>query len=309
MESICANPPNGSLFDPDQSSTGSYYSLCGSEEKRIDALWFDNICNNGNHPGLHSGDNRYYEICDNETQVTATWFKNFCDSASPFDVVIDTKYYRDLCQTTAGPVEFEISSSYRQELDDVLYRKSPDFVIWPPEGAVEVSPVFYEEIPDPLPDYEVSGYPLSVQFNPGLYSSVRLRNFTLEVQEEDKNWVEANYRASVSVRSNGVKANNELSKINWSFKTKTVETPLITVNSDDKEVAVPANEWFTIYHIPTKKVSRPMIEVSAEWNRPAKVESEIIDMNTIRMRFRNNRCNEVVLSMKQRSDLILNPCH
>ena len=42
---------------------------------------------------------------------------------------------------------------------------NPAVVIWPADGATDVPPVFYEEVPDPLPDLSVSGYPISVQFS------------------------------------------------------------------------------------------------------------------------------------------------
>ncbi|MDD2451811.1 CAP domain-containing protein [Sulfurovum sp.] len=52
-------------------------------------------------------------------------------------------------------------------------------VLHPYPGQQEVIPAFYNEVPDPLPDYEVSGYPVSVQFNDSFYSSVRLGSFRL----------------------------------------------------------------------------------------------------------------------------------
>lgn len=340
MNTVCNKPPADSLFNADTSSTGAYYSLC-KPKVRIDSAWFDGVCSNSNHPALHSGDNRFYEVCDNDARVNVDWFQNFCDSATPNDVVSNTSYYKDLCQTTSGIQNFDISSAYRNQVDDALYRKSPEFVIWPPLDAKEVSPVFYDEIPDPLPDLDVSGYPLSLQFNPGLITSVKVSDFKLEKQNKNNSWSSVKavremnqnndpndsftdsefawfplqrldwgtrYRASVSVKLNGVKANNIRRKISWSFKTKTINTPLIIVNTRQKEVNVPADAWFTLYHVPDKQVSRPMREIGAEWNKPAEVESEIIDMNTIRMKFKNIRCNSVVLKMKQRSDLKLNTC-
>lgn len=48
-------------------------------------------------------------------------------------------------------------------------------VVWPYPGAKAIMPVFYEEAPDPLPDCSVSGYPVSVTFNPR-----RSEDFTFE---------------------------------------------------------------------------------------------------------------------------------
>ncbi len=44
--------------------------------------------------------------------------------------------------------------------------EQPPLVVWPPDGAEDIPPVFFAEQPDPLPGHAVSGYPISVQFNP-----------------------------------------------------------------------------------------------------------------------------------------------
>lgn len=46
-------------------------------------------------------------------------------------------------------------------------KTSPRWVGWP-NKSLQVEPVFYDEVPDPLPDEEVSGYPISLEFNPAL---------------------------------------------------------------------------------------------------------------------------------------------
>ena len=340
MNDVCVNPPADILFG----GNGSYYSIC-EPKIRVDTGWFDDICrsadSNDPHPALHLGDNRFFNLCKDDTRVGAGWFKNFCDSATPNDVVMDASYYRDLCNADLKGKDFDVSSPFRHQLDDSLYRKGPDVVIWPPHNAKEVSPVFYDEMPDPLPDVDVSGYPLSLQFNPAKFSSVQVSGFRLEEQNKNMSWSpvkavremnQANdphnsftelqfawfplqrldwgtkYRASVSVMTKGIKSGSNQQKISWAFKTETIKTPLIVVSSLEDEVNVPGGEWFTLYHVPSKKVSRPMQEISAQWNQPARVKSKIIDLNTIRMKFENIRCDSVILSMEQRGDLTLNVC-
>jgi len=57
--------------------------------------------------------------------------------------------------------------------------KNRRIILFPCENAVNVPPVFYTEHPHPLPGSQVSGYPVSVQFNPIAYSSVKLKKFKL----------------------------------------------------------------------------------------------------------------------------------
>lgn len=46
-----------------------------------------------------------------------------------------------------------------------IARQNPKWLVWPQDGST-VPPVFYEEIPDPLPKCDASGYPVHIQINP-----------------------------------------------------------------------------------------------------------------------------------------------
>ena len=49
--------------------------------------------------------------------------------------------------------------------------KNPQFIIWPPNNSDDNPPYFYDEYPDPLPNHEVSGNPISITFNEYYHSS------------------------------------------------------------------------------------------------------------------------------------------
>ena len=75
--------------------------------------------------------------------------------------------------------------NHYQKKEDVEYALSyakqinPDIIVYPYEEQREVPPVFYAEDPDPLPDYDVSGFPISVEFNDYFYKNVTLLSFSL----------------------------------------------------------------------------------------------------------------------------------
>ncbi len=56
---------------------------------------------------------------------------------------------------------------------------SPKIILYPYDGQEEVPPAFYSEVPDPLPDYEVSGFPISIEFNDHFFKEVALHSFKL----------------------------------------------------------------------------------------------------------------------------------
>jgi hypothetical protein len=61
-------------------------------------------------------------------------------------------------------------------------QNSPKIIFYPYDGEEEVPPAFYSEVPDPLPDYEVSGFPVSVEFNDHFFKNVTLHSFKLYVE-------------------------------------------------------------------------------------------------------------------------------
>jgi hypothetical protein len=52
-------------------------------------------------------------------------------------------------------------------------------VIYPYDGQKDIFPAFYEETPDPLPDFDVSGFPASIQFNDYYFKHIKLISFSL----------------------------------------------------------------------------------------------------------------------------------
>jgi len=64
------------------------------------------------------------------------------------------------------------------------YIRNQKVVIYPYAGQEDVPPAFFDEDPDPLPEYRVSGFPISIQFNPAYFKFVRLKSFELFVAGE-----------------------------------------------------------------------------------------------------------------------------
>jgi len=92
-----------------------------------------------------------------------------------FELQNGTFYMNNLCKDPAQMVPQYLYDEKRQK----VRKKNARIVLHPPADARNVLPVFYTEHPHPLPGSKVSGYPVSVQFNPAFYSSVKLRKFRL----------------------------------------------------------------------------------------------------------------------------------
>jgi hypothetical protein len=72
------------------------------------------------------------------------------------------RYYVGVCSDTALRIE---ASAYEDARAD-LALAAPDVTLWPPADGRDLPPAFFTESPDPLPDHDVSGYPVSLAFNP-----------------------------------------------------------------------------------------------------------------------------------------------
>ncbi len=102
------------------------------------------------------GNSRLAEICRSALQPDAGMvYTNLCANAKP---VLKSTVDQILLQTAS---------------------QAPKVILWPYPGAVNIPPVFYEELPDPLPECSVSGYPISVTFNPARTADVQIERFEL----------------------------------------------------------------------------------------------------------------------------------
>jgi len=69
-------------------------------------------------------------------------------------------YYSNICATNS-----KISVDIYTKTINKVALNNPKIILWPPRNYQNSDVVFYEEMPDPLPEREVSGYPISVKFN------------------------------------------------------------------------------------------------------------------------------------------------
>ncbi len=84
-------------------------------------------------------------------------------------------YMQDLCRDGSVTVPQYL---FKEKQNDIRLKNS-QLVLYPYPDAKDILPVFYTEHPHPLPGSKVSGYPISVQFNPASYTNVKLKKFRL----------------------------------------------------------------------------------------------------------------------------------
>jgi len=85
------------------------------------------------------------------------------------------KYYYKLCKDESHLIGEKAFT--KAQNSNKIY--NPKIVFYPYDGQTEVPPVFYDESPDPLPEHEVSGFPVSVEFNDYYFKKIELLSFKL----------------------------------------------------------------------------------------------------------------------------------
>jgi len=221
------------------------------------------------------------------------------------------KYIYNICDNSSFRIEKNV---YDDAINKVI-NKNPQYVIYPYKNQTNVTPVFFEEIPDPLPTYQVSGYPISIEFNKNDFnmSNFILNSFILKDSNNDiVNLIEHNNSSDIMSKQNDI--NNHFNKyqfaifpekrlnfnstynvnfdytyegnnytINWNFTTKSLNN-LIVYNDTTLDISL--DKTYFIYLQPIDKNDiYTKISTSCSYSSNGSVKSNVsfYDKNTIKL--------------------------
>lgn len=221
----------------------------------------------------------------------------------------DGPFYTDTCYHSdkVSATEFELR---RGETG----RENPEMILWPPDGSEGVPTAFYEEVPDPLPDYRVSGYPVSVQLNPFRIKKAKLKTFRLYVQRTEREVTPVRvmtrqldpnqrfgdldfalfplnrldpdtlYRAEVSLAAES----KEIRRI-WFFRTAAPPDPMFIIAGRGEILKLQSDRSYLV-HVPAVR-QLPYIE-ELHWEAMSGMAAEVVwqDRNTLRIRLSGSHC-------------------
>lgn len=200
-------------------------------------------------------------------------------------------------------------------------RKQPEVVVWPSVDMQDVPPAFFDESPDPLPDREVSGYPVSVSINPYRVNEAKARDFQLvdldtgkpvsnirrmDAASDPNHKLDAHqfawfplqrlqwggrYQASVTLELDG-----RVQTRSWRFRVRTVPQPLyiVRVGSDQQAFVTDADGWLTVFVPPgDRRGVQRLTTLEYRYPQGASVQSEFLDGNTLRIQVRGKAGTKV----------------
>lgn len=207
--------------------------------------------------------------------------------------------------------ETPISYNKYKKVRFSLMRSNPKMVIFPKDEQKNIPPAFYEEAPDPLPGYSVSGYPISISFNESYFpSQIQMREFYIRdvrhqkvklIKHRDGNTIfskktdpnghlsglefaifpekRLDYNAIYYVRVKYIYRGSVRRK-QWSFKTKRIKNLKIIKN--EKNIRLRLNRTNNIYFTPKSKTDRGASSFSYRCSSD-KIKFERLDMHTLRI--------------------------
>ena len=214
------------------------------------------------------------------------------------DTNVSKKYssYSDICINKKN----KISTT---RFNKALYhnnKKNQPFISYPFNEQYDVPPAFFNELPDPLPDYDVSGFPISLSFNPSLFSDVKLLTFELfdhqgkkitSVRKHDYK-SDPNQRlqktefvlfplkrlewdSSYSVKVTAIVHGKKFEK-KWSFHTRSFKEPFYKVSKEHPPYNLRKGEA-TVFYFPPHTATELLHDLSYT----KEYDIEFIDPNTI----------------------------
>lgn len=320
MQSLCRD---GFPVEAQLRGKGRYYALC-DPPRRVRAAWFDGFCEATPAPAAYTRSGRYIEMCEPPRRVDADWLERRCANLDEAERYTDSGRYVEPCEDTSIQVRVEAMDDMQQ----AQWQRNPDVVMWPPDQAANIPPAFFEEDPDPLPDRSVSGYPISIQFNPASTAQVESASFRLlkwsgngqefswkavadtRVLDQDTDpqeqldglqfvlfplqrldWA-GRYRAEFEAWVDG-----EYRQYAWDFATSDPGGPLFVIDGSDQVMRVDVSERPLVV-IPPRREAYSVNALKVAWQGDTEVSISSLDGNTARLDIDWRNCLPVKLTVE-----------
>jgi len=197
---------------------------------------------------------------------------------------------------------FRIKKKAFDEGYNACYIRNKKVVIYPYDGQVEVPPAFFDELPDPLPNHRVSGFPISIQFNPHYFKFVKLEKFALFLEGSGTK-EEAIIYDHISDINSRFKRNEfalfplkrlewgsryrvevvykvfeERFTKRWTFETKKLAVEAIMIDKDKMQVVLEKGKEKILYFKP-----KDAHDILGDIQYSEKLDVTFIDKNTIKI--------------------------
>ena len=224
------------------------------------------------------------------------------------------KYVYKVCKDPSH----RIAKSAFHEALQIRKSLSKKIVVYPYDNQKDIPPAFYAESPDPLPDYDVSGFPVSIQFNDYYFKHARIKSFQLFDDKGKKitgrivtsaNDLNAlftenqfalfplkrlgynqRYKVVVTYRADGKNGT-----MIWHFQTRKLKKPFFVIHKRETHIIIRPHTTYQLYFVPENEH-----DLLADLIFPADATVKFLDQNTIQLRLDSDNMNDFQLKSGKR---------
>jgi len=230
------------------------------------------------------------------------------------------KYYYKICKDESHRIGEKAFA--KAQNSNKIY--NPKIVFYPYDGQLEVPPVFYDESPDPLPHHEVSGFPVSVEFNDYYFKEVELLSFKLFKGEHEVTDVllmdkdndphgrftqmqfalfpikrldyESQYKVELSYKTKG-----KVHSYAWAFATQKPTEELHIIEAKKAKVHLAKGKSHILYFPP-----HDAHDLLKSMHFPASVNIRFVDHNTLELTVMDDDLDDFTLKSRDRTiDIVM----
>ncbi len=235
-------------------------------------------------------------------------------------------YMKDVCKKSNKMIPLSLFDAKKEEIQ----RKNAKIILYPYQGQKNIWPAFYNESPDPLPRYKVSGFPISVQCNPAYYKKVQLKSFRLYDETTGKEIKKTKilhakndphhlikkldfalmplarlsfshtYRAVFKAKADGVSI-----KKSWKFSTTVPKEKLYRIAKNHSTINVRSGSTILVYIVPNNRR-----DIITSYSTKAGLKAIFMDRNTLKITIPKQRLSshlKITFSNKKSLTLKINP--
>lgn len=205
-------------------------------------------------------------------------------------------------QPTKHPKTLKLPSHVLNKALNTHKNTNAKIVTYPFNHQHDVPPAFFDELPDPLPLHKVSGFPISINFNPEHFKSIKLVKFQLLNNEgrSIRDTLIYNHQSDPHQRLKKFEyvlfplkrlewnqeyhvkfsaiVDNKVFVKKWSFHTRDFDVPLHYVNNNHTTFSIKKGQANIFYFPPQSRV-----DLLASIEYPSNFDINFIDKNTIKL--------------------------
>jgi len=245
-----------------------------------------------------------------------SYLNNLCTKNTKFSY---GRYYIDVCANK----NLKIKYSLYHDKENIIKKQNPKIILWPPRNSNNIPPVFYEEYPDPLPNYSVSGYPISVIFNSYYFKRIKLKSFKLfkdnkeiknvklmSIENDPNHKFKQNQFALFPLERLDYNTiyrvvlkyvyKNQLYSIIWNFKTKNLHV----INVNKTSYKIKENKSYIFYFKPSNRNDK-FKSYRVEFYENQHVDIKFIDFNTIKIKVKGKGKVKIYFSNAKKLNLLV----